>query len=547
MSDRGAPGKPARPAVASAVLAPWAWCGALLALSRLDPALALLPALGLLRGPLAAVLVLAAALASAGAGVRAWPVGWRARAGRQGALFAAAAATYLLLGLAYTTRLRATGDEPHYLVMAQSLWREGDLDLRDNYGREDWREHTPGPLQPHYAAPRADGRPFPAHGVGLPLLAAPVYALGGRVLVALGIGLLAAGLTVRVAALAARRLPGAAPWAWAVAASPPVLFYAFHVYTEVPSALALAGALELLLGVGGEGRGRAAFRGGLAALLASALPVLHVKMLPAAAALGLLAAWRLRGPALGAFLGVSGASAAAYLAFFLHVFGTASPLAVYGGVPGDASAVPLRNLAGLLLDRSFGLLPHAPAFLLALAGLGTAWRRLGREAWALALVGAAVLAPVLFWRMWWGGQCPPARFLVPLVPLLAVAAAARMDEGRRGLARWAPALLLAGLGLGVFMAADPGDLLLVNRGDRPTRVWTELSGEVDLGRYLPSLVSGAPEERRVAVVWAVAIGVLLLLDRLALRRDRVDRLFTGLGLPLLLLLAVASAIDCWAR
>src|SRR6185436_9272946 len=93
-------------------------------------------------------------------------------------LLGAAWAFLVAIGLAYTLRLRVSGDEPHYLLMAQSLWREHDLDLRDNHSREDWREYTPGPIVPHYAAPRADGRPYPAHSPGLPLLLAPLYALG---------------------------------------------------------------------------------------------------------------------------------------------------------------------------------------------------------------------------------------------------------------------------------------------------------------------------------------------------------------------------------
>ena len=64
----------------------------------------------------------------------------------------------VVVGLSYTLRLRVSGDEPHYLLMAQSLWREHDLDLRDNHAREDWREYTPGPIVPHYGAP-ARGRP----------------------------------------------------------------------------------------------------------------------------------------------------------------------------------------------------------------------------------------------------------------------------------------------------------------------------------------------------------------------------------------------------
>src|SRR5687768_2329220 len=132
--------------------------------------------------------------------------------------------------------------------MAQSLWREGDLDLADNLARQDWRENTPGPVAPHFGAPRADGRPFPAHSPGLPVVLAPIYALGGRLLCVAALALAAAGVTAMTWLLAERAGVGeGALFAWAVALGPPLAFYAFHVYTEVPSALAIAGALALLL------------------------------------------------------------------------------------------------------------------------------------------------------------------------------------------------------------------------------------------------------------------------------------------------------------
>jgi hypothetical protein len=518
------------------VIAPLAWGGGLLAASRIPACVRALPVLGLLRGPLA-LLLMAIAVAVALAGVRSWP---RLPSPRPRMLLGAAWAFLLTVGLAYTLRLRVSGDEPHYLLMAQSLWREGDLDLRDNLAREDWREYTPGPIVPHYGAPRADGRPYPAHSPGLPVLLAPLYALGGRQLCVLALTLAAAALGLEMWK-AARRLTGdgeAALLAWALVLVPPVSFHAFQVYTEVPAALALAVALRILLSAPG------ALAAGAAALLAGALPWLHLKMMPAAVALALVAVIRLRGRARLTFVGVAAAMAAAFLLYYRAVFGIASPLAIYGGVPRDASGSPVRALAGLFLDRSFGLLPYAPVFLLALSGLD----RLARcRAWAPLVVGAAVLAPVLPWRMWWGGQCPPARFLVPLVPVLVLAAAARVAASRRGLARWRWALLLIGIATTIGMTVRPAALLLLNRGDRPTRVWAALSGERPIGSYLPSLVSAAADEVRVTVVWLAALVLLLGLDVLARRRDRVDRLFGGLGLPIALLLAAGVAIDGWAR
>jgi hypothetical protein len=518
------------------VLAPLAWAGALLALSRAGACVRAVPALAVLRGP-AGVVLLALAVALALAAALPRP---RRIPASPHLLLGLAWLFLLAVGLSYTLRLRVSGDEPHYLLMAQSLWREHDLDLRDNHAREDWREYTPGPIVPHYAAPRADGRPFPAHSPGLPLILAPLYALGGRPLCVIVLTLAAAALALEMWR-SARRLTSddeAALLAWTVALVPPLAFYAFEIYTEIPAALALAVALRLLLTRPTAGAGA------VAALLAGSLPWLHLKMLPAAVALAAIAATRLRGRSRAAFFGVALVLGLAFLAYYRAIFGVASPLAIYGGVPRDADGSPLRALVGLAIDRSFGLLPYAPLFLIAVAGLG---RLVRLRAWEALLVGAAVLLPVLPWRMWWGGQCPPARFLVPLVPILALALAARVAHSRTGLARWRWPLALLGVAATIGMTVRPAALLLLNRGDRPTRLWAALSGERPIAAYLPSLVSASPDEWRVAVVWLVALAVVLSLDATARRQERIDRVFRGLGLPLVLILALGVAVDTWAR
>ena len=525
----------------TAGLAALAWAAGAVGLAWLPAAQRSLPFLGVLRGPLGPVLLVVGGCVAASR--------WLDRPLRLGdpgpwRLFVSGALLFLALGLHYGSGLRVSGDEPHYLMMARSLWQEGDLDLRDNFAREDWLADTPGPVAPHYGAPRKDGRPFPAHSPGLPFVLAPIYAAGGRLACIAALAMAAAFLCVVVRWLALRTAgePAAGLLAWAAAAGPPVLFYAFHIYTEVPSALALAGSLALLLSAPGP------WLAALAGLLASALPWLHVKMIPAAVALALVAVLHLPRRPLAAFFAMVTAMAAGYGWFSHAVFGTWSPLARYGGLPEDAtSGSPLRAVLGLLFDRSFGLLPYAPVFLLALAALSSrAWWK-SRDAVSQALVGLAVLAPVFTWRMWWGGQCPPARFLVPLVPLLSVALGTRGALPVRGLMRWRWPLVGIGTALALFMAARPGELMLLNRGDRPTRVWEALSGDTPVGRYLPSLVQSDPVEIQVALVWAGAVVLLIVMDHLARRHDRVDGWFRGLGLPVMLLGGMGALVDFWAR
>jgi len=537
------------------VLEPLAAAGLALGLARVGAARGALPALALLDGPLgSALVVLAAAIALARAArVRLAP---RPVAAPRIARLAAAdlpltVASFALVagvGLFYADRLQAAGDEPHYLLMAQSLWNEGDLDLRDNYGRQDYLDYNPGPLQPHYAAPRRDGRPYPAHSPGLSAALAPLYALGGRSLCVIALAL-AAALAAREAALLAAALagPGASLFARLTALGPPLFFYGFHVYTEAPAALALAFALrKALLGTG-------ASSAIAAALAAAALPWLHVKLGLAAVGVGLAAVVGLRGRPRLAFVGTAGAAAFAFAGYYLYVFGRPTPFAIYGGVPADVvTSSPLAATIGLLLDRSFGLLPAAPVYLLLLAlGSGRADATAGETAptplarrlalWLAGLV-ICILLPAVSWRMWWGGMCPPARFVVPALPLLAAALAAlAARQPARGLLRWRWVLLALSWALAAFMVQRPIDRLLLNRGDRPTRVWDALAaGEANLGRYLPSLVAPDAADWRVALLWLTALALLALLHRAAQRHDRADTAFRTLSLPLTLGLAVAA-------
>lgn len=98
---------------------------------------------------------------------------------------------------------------------------------------------------------------------------------------------------------------------------------------------------------------------------------------------------------------------------------------------------------------------------------------------------------------------------------------------------------------------------MVHTRDGPLFAFDVLAGDTSPARYLPRLTSrrGTDEppwrppeaEVRVALVWTAALGVLFLLDRAARRRPRLDRAFSGLALPLALLLTLTVVIDTWAR
>ena len=140
------------------------------------------------------------------------------------------------------------GDEPHYLVIAQSLWRDGDLDIFNNHQRGDYREYFNAELAPHYMNAGVDQGVYSVHPVLMPVLVAPVYAAAGYTGVAALI-LLAGAATAAVAWWWVRvvlNAVGAATFGWAaIACSAPYLLNALTVYPEVFGGLCVMSALLL--------------------------------------------------------------------------------------------------------------------------------------------------------------------------------------------------------------------------------------------------------------------------------------------------------------
>ena len=71
------------------------------------------------------------------------------------------------------------GDEPHYLVITQSLLLDGDLKIENNHKRGDYQVYYAGRLAPHYIRRGANGEIYSIHAPGVSALVAPAFAIGG--------------------------------------------------------------------------------------------------------------------------------------------------------------------------------------------------------------------------------------------------------------------------------------------------------------------------------------------------------------------------------
>jgi hypothetical protein len=243
------------------------------------------------------------------------------------------------------------------------------------------------------------------------------------------------------------------------------------------------------------------------ALAIAALPWLNVRYAAVAAVL-LVFALAGRPPRRAAFV-LSAAlvlSAAAVALWHFHLYGFFDPRRVYGRRPELALSLLPEGIPGLLMDQEFGLFAYAPVFVLALPGLFGLFapsRRLGAAVGALV---AVVLLTAGSWPMWRGGFNPPARFLVPVLPALALCLAAALRRGAGG-----AAALLAGWSLWTGLAGGWDPRLVHRDRDGTAPFFRERAGAEEWTRLLPAYVlpEEEPDRRRLACVWVVALGLAI--------------------------------------
>jgi hypothetical protein len=419
------------------------------------------------------------------------------------------------------------GDEPHYLIITQSLLQDGDLKIENNHTAGDYRAYYAGDLsKPDYRRRGRNGEIYSIHAPGLPMLVAPAFALAGyRGVVVFLVLLASAGsaLSWHLAWLVTKRTD-AAWFGWAaVTLSTSAIFHSFTVYPDGPGGVIVLTGVWALLRADDEARsaderiGPWFAHGAVLALL----PWVHTRFALIAGCLGALVLLRLgntRNPAgkAVAFLSVPAVSALCWIGFFISIYGTPDPSFPYANEEGSARFIP-GGLAGLFFDQRFGLIAYAPVLLGAFAGLavmvrGRATRRVGLE---LLFILVPYLLAVTHFAMWWGGTSAPARFFVPMLPLLTIPAAVSWAAIRHRATR---ATALAALATTAFVSASlvfvrHGQLAYSNR--QGYAAWLEwLSPATDLTRGLPAWWRGQETALYGEIaVWVVSAGLAWLVLR----------------------------------
>ena len=331
------------------------------------------------------------------------------------------------------------GDQPHYLLIAESLWSDGDLEMRNQYP-------APETYLPHFDPPghcvvTARGRLFPFHDIGLPVFMIPLLAVihhvvplvPAKALVALRMDplnftvALFSFQSMAIAALLAlelllyfRSYGFDDRWAFGLSAlavlTPPLLTHAYLFFTEIYSAAILLGAVLIY-----RAREPSPAHVFLYALAVFALSWLHIKNELLVLALG--AMWfsrfasRQRWFSAAFPMAVFALALAIRLAINWHYFGKVTFTGGWNDPSLSLQQIP-RSLVGMLFDRETGLLFCDPLIFFLPLGLWAS-RQSARQWWACeGLLVMFYLAAVLPFYNWWAGWSPAGRHLVPIIPLL---------------------------------------------------------------------------------------------------------------------------------
>ncbi len=480
------------------------------------------------------------------------------------ALFLCFLGLYAAVGR-YTCHLWApTADEPHYLVVAHSLWQDGDLDLSDDFRDKEYLVFYPGPLGPRsWDVTREDGKIYSWGGPLFPALLTIPYGIGGRSGVVLFLNLVAAMTMLGVYRLA-RDLGGKMRESLVgclfFGMSLPVVAYSSLVYPELLASGLLVAAARLLVPFLEEsepsreerqtpeeytlsdllrqpmGQG---WRLGLGATILAFLSVLRAKYLALALPMGLLCTWRAGGKrAVRVSVGITGLLGMyAFVDLGLMNGEWIGRLAGYLGsaVEQISAGGSLAGLVGIWFDQEWGLLLYNPLLLAGLAGLFLAAlvprKRVaahgaepGRESlWTPSWTARGLAVVVLLYSVavglcpiWFGDWSSPGRFLVPLVPLMAVGWGVAGIGEKWSESRWGPFLVFgaaqAGLFTIVLLFSPP---LGYNYADGTAAILeeAELVLRMPICRFFPSQIRpGGPES------WLVPGVIALFTVLLAFRR-----------------------------
>lgn len=441
-------------------------------------------------------------------------------------LFIATALFYVGVGFS------PSGDEPHYLIISQTLLKYRSLNVMLDYQHGDYLQFYPVRIDTHVTL-NARKEVLPLHSIGGPVLWLLPFALLGRLGVVVFISLVTVLIILNIYKLLlvmgiSERVAFLVSLAYAVAS--PLYLYAHLTFIEPLGTLACIYVARKIMQ-----KEISATELILSSLLLGILPFVHIRFafleIPLFFALlyKLYHRYQLHTIKYYLYLLVPVAALFVLLEIYSYtVWGTLNPAAnqIYGNSkPFEVS--PFLGMVGILIDQEYGLLINFPVFLFLLPGLVLAMKRrfLGYNILVLLLSLPYIIAFTSF-RHWSGGWCPPTRFILVLLPLYAFYLAYALEQISHRFARILFQLtLLYGFIYNLLSLLPPNNGFNAEDGRNDTLAAIQLFNH-HLTGILPSVYT--QNSVGLLVAWGcffVLLSALLLVSRDGARDKWKDRVF----------------------
>jgi hypothetical protein len=441
-----------------------------------------------------------------------------------------------------------TGDEPQYLLITHSLVSDRDFDLFNNiFLREFIQFYNPEDMIGGHGQWGADQRWYSKHRLGLPLLISPAYYFGYRFFlgirntVTLWLCLLAALLAVEAyqAAWAITRSKGLS---WmiilAVFLSVPLLMYPAKIFPELPAALFIFMAYRRMAFPLKDANSSPLFMG----ILIGSLPWFHERFIPVSVMLGLYFVLRERKnfKNLLVFSGPLILSIFLQILYYLAVNGAPYPLpATHRGYFNPEGF--LNGLLGIWMDQSKGILPYSPIYLVSFWGFYYLWKESRAKTLFLLIILLSIYGISGGYRQWWGGLCPPGRYLVTLAPLLVVPLSYCLKKGPSPMVLFIFLSSLIWTAWGSWTSLAHPDLLYNYQTLFQNNFLFPLP-DIFIPSFLPLKHSNLPQDYLKAIIWLffMVLGGFLMVRNFNFLRARSTPLQGGI--PVLAGLLLISAV-----
>ncbi len=337
-----------------------------------------------------------------------------------------------------------SGDEPNYLLTTHSLLYDKDINLANNYANQDYFHFYSKAENPRFRlgiygqyGKKGKDEIYPINLPGISVLMLPWYALSqlfsGKALTFILKGSLAVwavllGLQIYLLIRERWRREGLALGVWLFYSfSAPVLFYALHLYPEIPIALASVYVYRRVTSGATLSKGALLFMGFVLGTFAW-FGLKYNLILGPLIVVAFLHLWKSQRPRsrILLFLMFPMLGTALFYVFVYSLYGTFSPLAVYEGIMSAERSQALKaawlayplwartdTFFDYFLDQRDGLLLYAPIYFFALAGMVEAFRKAKKELASLLFIALPFLLNYAFFTHR-QGYCPQGRVLAPI-------------------------------------------------------------------------------------------------------------------------------------